>query len=148
MIPLLEPLVTSLLKLCSSSKKLVSTTVSSTLQTMLENITEWRNWPILTHIITYSRDKSANVRACVMSLLVSFLQPCSSTTPTLESAHVERDRVHCLESLDTHLVKSVCDSVPNVRKNAREALFYLSTCWPDYSNRFVLYHLLVFTHSM
>ncbi|KAJ3019716.1 UNVERIFIED_CONTAM: suppressor of tub2 mutation [Siphonaria sp. JEL0065] len=119
----LEPAVKAMLKLAGATKKLIATSASAAMVSLLKN-TQF-HLRILELFVTASTDKNPQVRQYAMQYVV-----CKVAHAVENGAAATITRTGAVDVLDRCLRKSLSDANPAVREASREVFDILMEHWP------------------
>ncbi|KAJ3027271.1 UNVERIFIED_CONTAM: suppressor of tub2 mutation [Siphonaria sp. JEL0065] len=118
-----EPAVKAMLKLAGATKKLIASSASAAMVSLLKN-TQFHH-RILELLVTASTDKNAQVRQYAMQYVV-----CKVAHAVENGAAATITRTGAVDVLDRCLRKSLSDANPAVREASREVFDILMEYWP------------------
>ncbi|KAJ3285668.1 suppressor of tub2 mutation [Borealophlyctis nickersoniae] len=129
--PMVDSLLTNLLKLTGQSKKLVATASSNTATVLLQRTTYKPKY--LQYFLTALADKSAGTRGSAAVFVKVVLEQMVST----DANKATLEKTGGLESIEKCLKKGLQDATPSVREASRDTFTVYQKHWQDKSQCFI-----------
>ena len=124
-----EMILLALIKVCGSSKKLLSNTGFNAVRVLI-TFTPWNHR--YSHILAgFSTDKNPLIRQ-VAAECVSLLLMKSERDPSLRSHF---DRGDALQQFELTIRKALTDASPPAREFGKDAFHYLNLIWPSHADQ-------------